>query len=66
MGNTVDAETLQSLERFNAGKGDSPKPGTNLNHIRVYSHNLCPFAARARYAFSAKAAEFQETNVCLN
>ena len=32
----------------------------------MYGHNLCPFVARARFAFACKEVPFQEVLVCLN
>ena len=60
------AETNNTLERMFYAGGDLPKPATNTNHLRMYGHNLCPFVARARYAFSAKQVEFQEVMVDLS
>ena len=57
-------DNTQTLTRIVAGTLEEPKPATNKNHIRVYNHNLCPFAARGRYAMSAKAVEFQECLIC--
>ena len=47
---------LNTLERIRADGVD--KPPTNTNHLRLYSHNLCPFAARARYALAANGIQF--------
>lgn len=57
-------DNTQTLTRIVAGTLEEPKPATNKNHIRVYNHNQCPFAARGRYALSAKAVEFQECLIC--
>ena len=46
--------------------GNEPKPATNQNHLRMYSHNLCPFVCRARYTFAAKDVPFQEVMVDMN
>ena len=53
-------EALNSLERIKADGVD--KPPINKNHPRLYTHNLCPFAARARYALAANGVKFQECN----
>ena len=42
------------------------RPATNLNFLRLYQHNLCPFAARARYAFAAKEIPHQLVETCLS
>lgn len=39
--------------------GDLPKPETNPQHIRLYGHNLCPFAERAELSLRAKQIDFQ-------
>jgi len=49
---------FQTLDRFVWPGGDHPKPETNQNHIRLYSHNLCPFVCRARWALAAKDLPF--------
>ena len=35
----------------------------NRAHLRLYEHNLCPFSARARYAFAAKQISYQSVQV---
>ena len=60
----VDTDSTQTLNRIVAGTLDEPKPVTNKNHLRVYNHPLCPYAARGRYTLSAKAVEFQECLIC--
>jgi len=60
------AESNNTLERIIYAGGETPKPAPNTNYLRIYGHNLCPFVARARYAFSAKQIEFQECMVDLN
>ena len=62
----VEQDNLQTLERMIYAAGDLPKPATNANHIRIYNHNLCPFSARTRYAFSAKQIPFQDCQIDLN
>ena len=57
---------LHTLERFMWPGGSEPKPATNQNHLRMYSHNLCPFVCRARYTFAAKDVPFQEVMVDMN
>jgi len=59
-------ENLHTLKTFIYTAGDLPKPETNKNHLRIYGHNLCPFVARARYAFAAKKVEFQHVETDLN
>ena len=62
---TMEAsEALHSLQRIRADGVE--KPPTNKNHPRLYSHNLCPFAARARYALAANGIQFQECSCDLN
>ena len=56
---------FETAEKIFYRAGDAPKPPTNPNYMRLYSHNLCPFSARARYTFSAKAVPFQECMTCL-
>ena len=34
--------------------------------MRMYTHNLCPFATRARYAFALKEIPFQSVEMDLN
>ena len=46
--------------------GNIPKPPTNTKFIRHYTHNLCPFSARARYTFAAKGIPFQSCEIDLN
>ena len=58
------ADLTQTLTRICAGINKSPKPALNKKHIRLYNHNLCPFAARGRYALSAKGIKFQDCLVC--
>ena len=55
---TTDASKLDTLDRIAYYGGDQPKPATNPNHIRIYAHNLCPFAARAKYTFACKDIPF--------
>ena len=62
---TTNTTKLHTLDLIAYYGGDEPKPETNQNHIRIYAHNLCPFAARAKYTFSAKGIEFQECFVDL-
>ena len=49
-------EAFNTLERIKADGAD--KPPVNKNYPRLYSHNLCPFATRARYALAANGIEF--------
>ena len=56
----------QTLERLIYPGGSIPKPEVNKNHFRQYSHNLCPFASKARYAFAAKKIPFQTVEMNLN
>ena len=51
---------LQSTERIFYSGGQIPKPETNTNYIRLYGHNLCPFASRARYALALAKIPFQD------
>lgn len=44
---------------------DKPKPETNKNYPRVYGHNSCPYAERARLALSLKGVEFQHLEIDL-
>lgn len=60
------AQQNDTLERIFYHGGDAPKPATNANHYRLYSHNLCPFSARCRYTLSAKGVPFQECMVNLD
>ena len=53
-------------ERMLYPSGDTPKPAPNSKVPRIYGHNLCPFTARTRYTFSAKAVPFQECIINLN
>ena len=55
----AEAAPNNTLDRMFYAAGDLPKPATNTQHIRHYTHNLCPFSARARYAFAAKGIPFQ-------
>ena len=57
---------FQSLKQLIYPGGDMPKPETNKNHLRMYTHNLCPFATRARYAFVAKNIPFQSVECDLD
>lgn len=44
---------------------DKPKPETNKNFVRVYGHNSCPYAERARLAMSLKGVKFQHVEMDL-
>lgn len=57
---------FNTLERFMWPGGQEPKPPTNANHVRMYSHNLCPFVQRARWTFACKDVPFQEVLIDLN
>ena len=57
---------MQSLDRFIWPGGNEPKPETNQNYVRMYSHNLCPYVARARFAFACKEIPYQEVFIDLN
>mmetsp|Transcript_20235 Transcript_20235/g.14935 ORF Transcript_20235/g.14935 Transcript_20235/m.14935 type:complete len:199 (-) Transcript_20235:214-810(-) len=43
----------------------TPRPPVNKKHLRMYGHNLCPFAERTRLAFAAKGVKFQKVEVNL-
>ncbi|CDW89121.1 glutathione transferase omega-1 [Stylonychia lemnae] len=45
--------------------GETPKPPTNPNFPRLYSHNLCLFSERARLSWAAKGIKFQHCEVDL-
>ena len=49
---------FDTLDSFLWPGGQVEKPPTNKNYLRLYSHNLCPFAAKARNALAAKGIEF--------
>ena len=51
--------TTQSLKTLFYPGFPLGRLATNLNYFRLYQHNLCPFAARARYAFAAKKIPHQ-------
>jgi len=57
---------FQTLDRFMWPGGSEPRPPTNQSNVRMYGHNLCPFVARARFAFACKEVPFQEVFVDLN
>jgi glutathione S-transferase len=52
-------------ETFYYPSGENPKPITNNNYFRIYGHELCPFAQRAFFTFSAKNLLFQKVHVDL-
>lgn len=52
-------ERCDTLEPFIWRGGSCEKPPTNKNHLRLYSHNLCPFVARVRYTLACKEIPFQ-------
>ena len=54
------------MERFMWPGGAEPRPQTNQSHVRMYGHNLCPFVARARFAFACKDMAYQEVFLDLN
>jgi hypothetical protein len=56
----------ESLARIIMSPGCQTKPETNSTHYRMYTHNLCPFATRARYAFALKEIPFQSVEMDLN
>lgn len=58
--------STQSLENIISEPGRQEKYETNKNHLRMYGHNLCPFATRARYAFALKEVPFQHVEMDLN
>ena len=61
--NEITVSKLHSLSPlFYIGK-PKPKPEVNNTHLRLYEHNLCPFSARARYAFAAKQITYQSVQV---
>eukprot|EP00959_Pyramimonas_sp_CCMP1952_P208410 4359615-Pyramimonas_sp.AAC.2 len=60
------ADKFQSLTTLLYPAGSIPKPELNKTSFRQYTHNLCPFAARARYAFAAKDIPFQEVHTNLD
>ena len=57
---------FNTLERFMWPGGQEAKPPTNTGHVRMYGHNLCPFVARARWAFACKDVPYQEVFVDLH
>mmetsp|Transcript_15974 Transcript_15974/g.34676 ORF Transcript_15974/g.34676 Transcript_15974/m.34676 type:complete len:270 (-) Transcript_15974:106-915(-) len=60
------ADKFQSLKTLLYPGGSIPKPDLNKKYYRLYTHNLCPFAARARYAFAAKGIPFQDVQTNLD
>jgi glutathione S-transferase len=58
-------EDSQSLETLYILDGETAKPRTNKNYIRLYGHPLCPFVERARIAFKAKEIPHQFVGVDL-
>jgi len=59
-------DKFQSLRTLLYPGGSIPKPELNKAHFRLYTRNLCPFAARARYAFAAKDIPFQDVQTNLD
>jgi hypothetical protein len=45
---------------------DEPKPATNPEHLRLYSHELCPYVERSVLALRAKQIPFQLCQMDLN
>ena len=60
------SDKFQSLTTLLYSGAPTAKPETNKTHLRMYTHNLCPFAARARYAFAAKKIITQKVETDLN
>ena len=58
--------TTQSLDRLLYVGGDAPKPETNLSHLRLFGHTLCPFVGIARYTLALKNLEFQDVQTNLD
>ena len=56
----------QSLERIISPPGHQVKYEANQTHLRLYQHQLCPFASRARYAFLLKNVPIQLVEMDLN
>ncbi|TNV76667.1 hypothetical protein FGO68_gene10363 [Halteria grandinella] len=62
----VEQPIYQTLKTFSIRTADTPKPPTNKNYPRLYTHILCPFAERARIALAAKGVQYQTVNVDLD
>ena len=58
-------EDSQSMNQIIVADGNTGKPRTNENHIRIFGHPLCPFVERARLAFHAKGIEYQFVGIDL-
>lgn len=58
----VDTYSTQSLTSLmiKPTSAEEPKPETNKEHVRIYNHNLCPYAERGRLGLAAKKIQFQE------
>ena len=48
-----------NLQTIYYGSGEEPKPAINPEHLRLYSHELCPFVERSVLALRAKEIPFQ-------
>ena len=47
-----------NLQTIYYASGDEPKPATNPEQLRLYSHELCPFVERSVLALRAKEIPF--------
>ena len=56
----------ESLARIIMSPGSQIRPELNSKHFRMYTHNLCPYATRARYAFALKQVPFQSVEMDLD
>jgi glutathione S-transferase len=56
---------LHSKDEIITTPGNQVKPEVNQNFLRLYDHNLCPFASRARYALALAGIEFQQHHMDL-
>lgn len=62
-GDGTVGDNTQTLDMIISEPGNQVKQVTNKRHYRLYTHNLCPFATRARYAFALKGIHFQEVQM---
>ena len=52
-----------SLEMIYYDSGDTPKPTTNPEVVRIYGHELWAFTQKAYFAFAAKDIPFQKCSM---
>lgn len=55
----------KNLETLYYPSNETPRPELNPEFLRIYGHELCPFAQRAFFAFGAKKIPFQKVHVDL-